>query len=114
MLKSRSVTKEQKRFHDNLCQLGCVACYLEGIYNDYVSIHHIDGRTKPDAHYLVLPLCANHHQIGQGCEAVHVNKARFIKQYGSEMDLLKVCIERLLDKKVVVPGRVLEIFGGIE
>lgn len=116
MLKSRNVTKEQKQFHDDLCnQVGCIACRLDGRFNDYVSIHHIDGRTKSDAHFLVLPLCGHHHQVGgHGWLTLHINKARFTEYYGSEKDLLKVCIEILLDKKIIIPGRVLEIFGEIE
>ncbi|WP_392559767.1 Ref family recombination enhancement nuclease [Orbus mooreae] len=115
MLKGRSVTKEQKKFHDNLCRyVGCPACWLEGRFNDYVSVHHINGRTKPDAHFLVLALCANHHQLGNGCEAIHINKARFIKQYGAEMDLYKMSIEILLDKNIEIPNRVIAILSEIE
>ncbi|RKS87309.1 phage RecA-dependent nuclease [Orbus hercynius] len=112
MLKSRNVTKEQEQFHDDICQhVGCLACWLEGRFNDYVSVHHIDGRTKPDAHWLVLAPCGNHHQIGSGCEAIHKNKARFVKQYGTEMELYKMQVEILLDKKIHVPERVLSLSG---
>lgn len=116
MLKGRSVTKEQKQFHDNLCNhIGCIACRLDGLFNDYVSVHHIDGRTKPDAHFLVLPLCSHHHQVsGKGWLTLHDNKSRFTAHYGSEMDLLKMSIEMLLDKKIEVPVRALEIFAEIE
>lgn len=116
MLKGRNVTKEQKQFHDNLCTyVGCIACSLDGQFNDYVSIHHIDGRTKSDAHWLVLPLCANHHQVsGQGWETVHNNKSRFERKYGHQIDLLKMCIEILLDKRIYVPKRILELFSEVE
>ncbi|MBK5075161.1 recombinase [Budviciaceae bacterium CWB-B4] len=111
-MKGRTPTKEQKRFHDNLCQhVGCPACYIDGIFNDYVSVHHIDGRTKPDAHWKVIAACGNHHQIGDGCEAIHRNKARFIKQYGTEMFLHRMSVEILLDKGIEVPEQVLIIAG---
>lgn len=112
MLKGRSVTKEQKRFHNHICQhVGCLPCWLEGRFNDYVSVHHIDGRAKPDAHWLVLAPCGNHHQTGNGCEAIHINKARFVRQYGSEMDLYRMQTEILLDKGIDVPERVLILSG---
>ncbi|QHJ84889.1 MAG: hypothetical protein [Caudoviricetes sp.] len=112
MLKSRTVTKAQKKFHDDICQhVGCLACWLDGQFNDYVSVHHIKGRTELDAHWLVIALCGNHHQIGNGCEAVHINKARFSKQYGSEKDLYKMQTEILLDKRINVPERVLILSG---
>jgi hypothetical protein len=57
-----------------------------------VSIHHIAGRTLPDAHKLVLPLCAGHHQDGTGQDksmiAVHPYKARFEAKYGTQKELL--------------------------
>ena len=66
-MKGRSPTAAQKRFHDLLCQhVGCIACRKEGLFNSWVSVHHVDGRTKPEAHWLVLPLCAGHHQDGTG------------------------------------------------
>ncbi|WP_442796416.1 Ref family recombination enhancement nuclease [Pandoraea sp. XJJ-1] len=75
-MKGRSPTSAQKHFHDDLCRhIGCVACRFEGIFNDYVSLHHIDGRTKPDAHWLVLPLCGGHHQDNGTAVAVHPYKA---------------------------------------
>ncbi|MOA33025.1 hypothetical protein D3C78_1542830 [compost metagenome] len=61
-----------------------------------VSIHHIDGRTKPGAHSRVLPLCAGHHQDGYGAPgliAVHPYKARFEKQYGPQLELLEMCLQ---------------------
>ena len=60
--KQRAVTAEEKEMWNRLAQLGCVACMKDGHYNTNVSIHHCDGRTKPDCHKLVLPLCGPHHQ----------------------------------------------------
>ena len=111
-MKGRSVTAEQKRFHDLLCrEIGCIACAKGGMFTPHVSIHHIDGRTKPWAHWLVLPLCGPHHQDAgiPGVVAVHPWKARFEYQYGSQRDLLGECVQILLDRGLNVPAGVLEL-----
>ena len=111
-MKGRTVTKEEKQFHDNLCRhVGCIACRFEGRFNDWVSVHHIGGRTKPDAHKKVLPLCAGHHQDNGTAIAVHPHKARFEAEYGHQFELLIKCVTILREKKINVPERVLEITG---
>ena len=98
-MKGRSRTKAERDFHDAIAAIGCIACKKDGIFNSLVSIHHIDGRTKPEAHRLVLPLCAGHHQDGTGAPgliAVHPWKARFEEKYGSQRELLDECIYLLL------------------
>ena len=56
------------------------------------SPHHIDGKTKPNAHLKTIPLCGLHHQIPGG---THVSRHgdgryRFEQAYGSEIELLKI------------------------
>ncbi|MAL02064.1 MAG: recombinase [Alcaligenaceae bacterium] len=105
-MKGRPPAATEKRFHDLLCsEIGCIACAKEGIYSTYVSVHHIDGRTKPAAHWLVLPLCGPHHQDTgiPGVVAVHPYKARFEAKYGKQEDLLRGCIQILLDRGCDVP-----------
>jgi hypothetical protein len=97
-VKGRTPTKAEKAFHDRIAGLGCIACFLDGAFNDQVSIHHIDGRTKPGAHMKVLGLCAGHHQDGTGIPglvAVHPWKARFELLYGKQEELLALCHELL-------------------
>jgi hypothetical protein len=99
-MKGRNPSAAEKRFHDQLAGLGCIACRLDGNHSPLVSIHHIDGRTKPGAHMRVLPLCAGHHQDGYGIPgliAVHPYKRRFEDRYGSQYELLAMC-EQLLEK----------------
>ncbi len=100
-MKGRNTTADQKRFHDALCRtVGCIACAKDGFYNPVVSVHHIDGRTKPLAHWVVLPLCAGHHQDGYGMPgliAVHPWKRRFEARYGRQLDLLAECWGLLRD-----------------
>jgi len=99
-MKGRNPSAAEKRFHDRLAALGCIACRIDGNHNPIVSIHHIDGRTKPGAHLRVLPLCAGHHQDGYGIPgliAVHPYKRRFEDRYGSQYELLAMC-EQLLEQ----------------
>lgn len=92
-------TKSDKQFWDAVANLGCIACIKDGYKNPLVSIHHIDGRTKPNAHRRVLPLCAGHHQDGTGNDknmiAVHPFKARFETKYGKQEDLLAEVMQRI-------------------
>ena len=89
-MKGASRTKVEKDYHDRIAGVGCIACLQDGIVNPWVSLHHIDGRTKPGAHLKVLPLCGPHHQQDDrsGVVAVHPNKARFQQEYGSQYELL--------------------------
>jgi hypothetical protein len=94
--RQRAVTSEEKRLWDRMAsEVGCIACRVAGRpTSDYVSIHHIEGRTKPGCHQLVLPLCAGCHQQGTGADkslvAVHPNKAAFEQLYGTQHELLAV------------------------
>ena len=98
-MKGRTPTAEEERFMDQVGGLGCIACAKDGIVNPWISLHHIDGRTKPGAHMLVLPLCAPHHQQDDsdpaGRLSVHGHKAQFTARYGTELELLAECRKRL-------------------
>lgn len=94
-MKGRAPTVEEKKFWDALAtHVGCIACRLDGVFNNNVLLHHIDGRTKPNAHKMVLPLCAGHHQEGAGAPgliAVHPWKRSFEARYGCQYDLIFMC-----------------------
>lgn len=100
--RERTRTPQEIELHDKLAAQGCVACRKDGRFNDYVSIHHVDGRTKPGCHLLVLPLCAPHHQRDDTDPlkriAVHPDQGRFEKRYGQQLDLVAECMA-LLEKK---------------
>jgi hypothetical protein len=90
--KQRAVTAEEKVLWTRLAnEVGCIACLLDGRRNTYVSIHHIDGRTKPGCHKNVLPLCGPHHQDNGTAIAVHPDKARFEAAYGTQEELMAKC-----------------------
>lgn len=113
-MKGRSATLAQKHFHSLLADLGCTACRKDGIHNTSVSIHHIDGRTKPAAHWLTIPLCAGHHQDGTGAPgliAVHPWKGRFEAKYGPQRDLLRECVQLLVDQGHALPKEALAAAG---
>ena len=95
----RTPTVAEKGYHDKLAQVvGCIACRIDGRFNDYVSIHHVEGRTAPGCHMKVLPLCGPHHQaIEPGIESVHGNKAEFENLYGKQKELMDEC-NRILDR----------------
>jgi hypothetical protein len=93
-MKGRTPTKAEKQLHDKIARLGCIACLLDGRRNYHVSIHHIDGRTKPEAHLKVLGLCGPHHQHDDtdpaGRIGIHPYKARFEQRYGTQERLLEI------------------------
>jgi hypothetical protein len=98
--RQRPVSPAEKELWSLMVKIvGCVACFIDGNPNHYCSIHHIDGRTKPDCHKQVLPLCAGHHQDGTGEDktmiAVHPWVARFEARYGSQEDLLATVMNKL-------------------
>ena len=117
-MKGRPRTATEKRFHDQLCTIvGCAACRIDGRKNFYCGIHHIEGRTKPQAHWLVIPLCnPGHHQHDSrtGLTAIHPWKTRFVAKYGKERDLLRRCIGFLLAKGIRVPAEAIAASGYTE
>lgn len=115
-MKGRNPSASEKRYHDSLCQLvGCIACRAEGNFNSHVSVHHVDGRTKPMAHKLVLPLCGPHHQDQgiPGVIAVHPYKARFEAKYGKQEELIAQCAAILIEQGVEVPEELTDRLGVI-
>lgn len=89
-MKGTSPNKQDKALWDALAQVGCICCLHDGRYNPHGVIHHIDGRTKPGSHQRVIFLCAPHHQDQgiPGVIAVHPWKARFEREYGSQLALM--------------------------
>lgn len=98
--KQRAVKAEEKTLWDRMAtEIGCIACLIDGVVNTFVSIHHIDGRTKPGCHKKVLPVCAPHHQRDdsdpEGRISIHPDKKRFEERYGSQNDLLAMVLKQL-------------------
>lgn len=98
--KQRAVTKTEKAYWDRLAnEVGCIACRLDGRENHHVSIHHVHGRTSPDCHKKVLPVCGPHHQQDDTDPldrvAIHPNKAEFELVYGTQERLMEMCADIL-------------------
>jgi hypothetical protein len=98
-MKGRNPTSQEKKHMDRVSQLGCIVCRLQGMYGVPAEIHHIEGKTKIDAHMKILPLCFEHHRMGSDKEPIsrHPYKKRFEEAYGSECELW-VQVEQLLKK----------------
>lgn len=109
-LKGRTPTAVEKKVMDIIGQQPCVACAKQGIVNTVVCLHHIDGRTKPNCHAKVLPLCSYHHDtplskeerlhVGRDMFPVHAKgsyggKAAFENAYGTQEALLKELYDKL-------------------
>jgi len=95
-MKGKTRTKAEKDFQDKISAIGCIVCHNQGIENHYVSIHHIDGRTKLGAHMNVLPLCYPHHQQIDNNKpkrwlTLHSDKNGFERLYGTQEELLAQC-----------------------
>lgn len=60
-LKGRTANAEETKVMNAIGQLPCIACYVHGRHSPIVSLHHVFGRTKPNSHKYVLPLCCYHH-----------------------------------------------------
>jgi hypothetical protein len=90
-LKGRKPTKAEQEHMSLVAQQPCVVCKQKGNYNYRVEIHHINGRTKKDCHFDILPLCFEHHRKGNKDEPIsrHPYKKRFVNAYGTEEELLQ-------------------------
>ena len=115
-LKGRTPTAAERVVMDALGKLPCIACLQHGKESLLISLHHIDGRTKPGAHLLQLPLCIYHHQhaapdnvraefpwlVPVHADGITGGKAEFSRYNGTERELLDKAyqmagIERLDD-----------------
>jgi thioesterase domain-containing protein len=108
-LKGRTPRAAERIMMDKIGALPCIACYVHGVVNETVSLHHINGRTVNGAHELVLPLCDYHHQHAAApamrtafpwLVPVHADgtcggKAAFESLNGSQMHLHEMCLEMI-------------------
>ena len=91
-MKGRSPTKKEREWMDKIVQIGCIVCREHLHCYSPAEVHHIDGKTKPEAHFNTLPLCYNHHREGANNDAYvsrHPFRKEFEKRYGKQSDLLK-------------------------
>jgi hypothetical protein len=99
-LKGRQPNMEEANHLADVSELGCVVCLNRG-FNNPAEIHHTQGKTKPNAHLKILPLCFEHHRRGGDKEPIsrHPYKKRFEEAYGTEEELLKQVEELIKEQK---------------
>ena len=100
-MKGRKPTAEESRYMSAIRQINCVVCRL---YHDQwetpAAIHHVSGKTKPGAHFNVIPLCEKHHQHKDNCKhkrwvSRHGDgRAAFEAEYQTEEWLVR-CSEKI-------------------
>lgn len=91
-MQGRSPNKKEKQWMDSISNFGCIVCKLFYQCNSPAEIHHIDGKTKPEAHFKTLPLCYKHHREGVNNDMYvsrHPFKREFEKRYGNQYNLLE-------------------------
>ena len=91
-MKGRSPNKQEKIWMNSLTQLGCIVCRIHYQCETPAEVHHIDGKTKPEAHLKTIPLCFRHHREGVKNELYvsrHPFKHEFEERYGTEENLLQ-------------------------
>ena len=110
-LKGRNPTALEKILANKIGDIGCICCLNKKWYTSdmaeqestkFVSLHHVDGRTKEWSHAKVLPLCAHHHDTPAPSHApeeltpIHRgNKKEWIELNGTEEELLKQVYEMI-------------------
>lgn len=105
-LAGRTPTTVEQIWMDRIVQVGCVICWIYRAQYTPAEVHHIEGKTKPNAHLLTLPLCGRHHRFkGEHWVSRHGNgKKAFESAYMSEADLLEVT--QSLVEEMVLRGMV--------
>ena len=109
--KGRNPTALEKILANKIGDIGCICCLNKKWYTSdmaeqestkFVSLHHVEGRTKEWAHAKVLPLCAHHHDTPAPSHApdeltpIHRgNKKEWIELNGTEEELLKQVYEMI-------------------
>lgn len=90
------MNKNDREHLNKLAELGCIACYKQGTPGTPAEIHHPRagtgmGRRAP--HDQAIPLCSMHHRgtAGLAVPSIHLSKNAFIKEFGTEAELLELC-----------------------
>lgn len=94
-MKGRTPSSAEKRWMDDICQIGCIACIVMGVEETPAEVHHIHGKTAPNTHFWTIPLCPPHHRYGFANGPVvsrHPHKKRFEELYGTETELRERCV----------------------
>lgn len=78
-MNGRDATKAEAEWIEKSKQIPCLVCKLyHNIPDTPAEYHHIDGQTKPGAHFKGFSLCARHHRIKD-----NQSPPRWISRHGS-------------------------------
>jgi hypothetical protein len=93
------MTKDEKYRMNTLSRIGCIVCKREMLVYKEAEIHHIRtnrgvGRKKD--HSLTIPLCPEHHRVGEYGMAIHAGQSEWELRHGTELELLQNVDELLL------------------
>ena len=95
-MKGRTATKAEQKYMDDCRELGCIVCLVVEGFETPPAIHHIDGKTKPEAHFNSIPLCYHHHQGSVVISRHGHGRTAFEEFYGkTEAEWLELTKERL-------------------
>jgi hypothetical protein len=86
---SNNPTAAQRKVFEQQVELGCIACYLDGVYTQ-PCIHHGKENGGYRNHDFTLPLCPPHHQHEYAINGVpnrHKNPIEFRERYGTDREL---------------------------
>lgn len=103
-MKGRNPTAEEKRYMAAVAEMGCIICEL--FLDEFTpgAIHHIDGKTKPGAHFKSLCMCDRHHQYKDNQKPPRWisrhgdGRYAFEQKYYPEQKLLEITYEKLADQ----------------
>jgi len=97
-MKGRTPTTREKEWMAAARETGCIVCSEFLGVDTPAAIHHIDGKTKPDAHYMTIPLCGKHHQEKDNHRPKRWisrhgdGRIAFEDEYGCESELLSLTL----------------------
>ncbi len=86
-------TAAEKKHMQQVADLGCIACYLQGTPGTPAELHHARetaGMGQRASNMDVIGLCPAHHRGTHhpAVPSIHLARREFIKHFGTEADLL--------------------------
>jgi hypothetical protein len=98
-MKGKTPNKAELEWMGAIREIGCIVCRDHYYQHTPAAVHHIDGKTKPGAHLLTIPLCSRHHQYRDNHKPPRWisrhgdGRKAFEREYGTEMAMLDRCKE---------------------
>lgn len=88
------MTKDEKRYMNDVASLGCIACRMAWYGHTPAELHHPrsgHGMSQRASNMDVIPLCPAHHRgtMHPSVPSIHLDKERFEAVFGSESGLVE-------------------------